>query len=127
MKAKNCTTEDLRNALDKNNAKYGNNIKFKRLDITGKQVTFTLTVVSSKGPGARHSTWKNAKGNYTRIAAACWHVHGDFFDALFKIAPDAEIKTGNKSITRHCGNWEDWNIGSAYQPMYYSEACFCGE
>lgn len=63
-----------------------------------------------------------------RIAAACWHVHGDFFDALLKIQPNAVIVTRGGPgavIDKNGGNWQDCNIGSRMSPMMFSEACEC--
>ena len=120
MKARECTKEDLFKALDKINEKYGGNVEFNRFDDKG----FTLRVKSSKGPGHRLSQSSPQK----RMVSACWHVHGDFFDALFEVNPDAYvISLGDKRISKDRGNWADWNIGSRMFPMYFSEACECNE
>jgi hypothetical protein len=131
MIAKNCSAEDLQAALDKiNRERYEGNIKFLRLDGLNQNSTrwrFTLTVHSSKGAGSRLTVrhpWAGYKQH--RLAAACWHVHGYFFEALFGINPGAEISTGRvKSITKQEGNWQDYNIGSMAAPMYFSDACCC--
>ena len=137
MIARNCTKENLIEALrlinetedfDRFGGPDGNfkgNICFKRFDAQGRGFIFTLTVKDSRGLGARRSH----KGR--RIAAACWHAHGRFFEALFRVAPDARVfssfyrRAGNGWITREHGNWIDGEIGSAYQPMNMSEACDC--
>jgi len=121
MKYKNCTSGDLESALHKVNEKYDGNIRFKTLEAN----SFTLTVKSSRGPGAR----RGVAGR--RIAAACWHVHGDFFDALFEVAPEAVVISGYLPKGRHRitidgGNWQDWQAGSLYHPAYASELCECG-
>jgi hypothetical protein len=100
------------------NGKYAGNITWKRFD-DGRTINFTLTVKSSKAPGGRLGP------SGRRVAAACWHVHGDFFDALFEVCPDAVIVSMGKKITKDEGNWQDQNIGSAYLPFMYSEACDC--
>jgi len=119
MIAKHCTIDDLQKALRNINLKYGDNIRFKTLGQKGRNVNFTLTVNETKGPGGRigHSG--------RRIKAACWHVHGDFFDALFRLVPSAEVVSLGRKITRETGNWEDWSIGSIAFPLMYSEACDC--
>ena len=127
MLAKNCTMGEVEDALMLINRKYDGNVRFKAIGMKGRQVQFTLTVIDSKGKGSRHSTFPNSKGNYNRIAAACWHVHGDFFDALLKINGDAEIKTVVGVINKQGGNWQDKNIGSQVHPMRYSDACDCYE
>lgn len=114
--------------------KYINNLKFKRKPeaISGNAQRFTLTIVDSHKAGGRlgqpHSSWTTRTGKpykQRHIAAACWHAHGDFFDALFAIRPEAMIRAGDKLITQYQGNWQDWNIGSQLEPFYYSEACKC--
>jgi len=132
MIAYNCSLNDLNQALLTINKEYDNNIKFKRLDNrhTKRQESFifTLTVKNSSKAGARFDHINNR-----RIAAACWHVHGRFFDILLSIKPDCYIQTsvngGKLKIYNNNGNiinnWQDWNIGSAYYPMNYSQACLC--
>lgn len=126
MIAKNCTVQQLEQALVCTNEKYDGNIIFKRYpEMVGRRIRFTLTVLHSKGKGGRLGQQVNANGNHKHIAAACWHVHGDFFDALFDIAPDAEIVANRHVINARGGNWSDRNIGSMMYPMYYSDACDC--
>ena len=129
MIATNATREDLQHALDAVNKKYGGNIKFRNFDSVSKnRVRFTLTVKNSGGKGARRS----AKGQ--KISAACWHVHGDFFDALIKANDAARVLVGARTvygraawIDKDGGNWQDRNIGSHVFPFMHSEACACGD
>lgn len=125
MLAKNCTVGNLEDALMEVNKKFDGNIRFKKLDNTNRGIRFTLTVNSSKGKGGRLSV-PYFDGKQKRVAAACWHVHGEFFDALFEIAPDAVIVAGEKKITQYGGNWQDILMGSQMNPAYYSELCECG-
>ena len=126
MKVKNATIGDLESALRVVNKKYNGNIRFKRLEPNGRGVNFTLTVNSSREPGHRRGFHRYDGKDPRRIAAACWHVHGDFFDSLFEIAPNAIVRSGrDKVITNRGGNWQDWNIGSQMYPLYFSEACDC--
>jgi hypothetical protein len=124
----NASWDDLQHALlEINNTRYDRNIRFKKWRDEGtreKRIRFTLTVVSSRGPGARRS------GTGRRIAAACWHAHGHFFEALFRINPLAWVKVdrqGKIKITEDYGNWQDCTIGSRAMPMMFSEACECTE
>lgn len=121
MIAKNCSIEDLERALKEVNKKYENNITFNRYpEKYGNGIRFTLRVKDSKKAG--HRIGHTGR----RLINACWHVHGDFFDALFKINPEAIIIVGsNRKITKNYGNWQDWNIGSVLYPLMYSEACEC--
>jgi len=129
MYAKYTTIEELNAALAVVNAEFDSNIRFKRIQAQGRRILFTLTVNDSRRPGGRigHSG--------RRVAAACWHVHGKFFDALLEINStaviDTSIRGGKAQIYKTAAgdvanNWQDFNIGSQFEPMYYSEACECG-
>jgi len=121
MYAKNCSADDLQRALDAINNQFDNNVCWEREpERRGNQLMFTLRTKQGRKAGSRLTH----TGRH--IPKACWHVHGEFFDALFEIAPDAVVKARDKIITASGGNWQDWNIGSHFQPMYYSEACECG-
>jgi hypothetical protein len=127
MTALNASGSDLCKALFHVNSVFGGNIEFKNMQsISARRVRFTLTVHDSRGPGARLSP------SGRRIAAACWHVHGLFFEELFKACPNAEIRGGHDPktgrpllITADGGNWQDRNIGSVAEPFLYSRACGC--
>lgn len=117
---KNTTPLELSQVLRVVNKKYDGNVEFKRLpEWVGRSVRFTLKVKNSKGKGARLGfTGKH-------IASACWHIHGDFFEALLSVNPQAVIRAGSRVIDVRGGNWDDWNIGSIVNPLYYSNACEC--
>ncbi|MHC4121958.1 MAG: hypothetical protein ACYSSI_00160 [Planctomycetota bacterium] len=122
MKAKNTTAPIMYAALKAVNIKYDNNIIFEHincLNSAASRFSFRLKVKDSKKAGHR----RGFTGR--RLINACWHVHGDFFDALFKLSPDAEIRSNGFLITKESGNWQDINIGSMMQPLYFSEACDC--
>ena len=114
------TVQQLNDALKHVNERFSNNIQFNRgpEQFTGKRVRFTLTVKDTKGPGGRLGHTGR------RVKAACWHVHGYFFEYLFSQGVDF-IRAGNKVMKDDYDNWQDWNIGSIASPMYYSEACEC--
>ena len=123
---------ELEKALNKINKKYKNNIIFNRFDqINDSSFKITLKCKDSKKPGHRlgfkNYDWSTGEqiGKQRHLINACWHVHGDFFDAIFNINKDARIRSNNKLITINEGNWEDRNIGSQIYPMMYSEACEC--
>lgn len=125
MRTTHCTQQDLQKALDIINKKYQDNIKFNP-DSNGP-TRFTLRV-NGKGPGAGYGTgyfmgldWAKKR----RTGGACWHVHGDFFDALFTVAPDAIVYSRGNRITKDQGNWEDYNVGSMLYPAYASQCCEC--
>lgn len=121
MKIYNTTRAQLDEALARINAKHydGNVIYNHEPEARGNALQFTIRVRDSRAKGAR--TGHTGR----RTTSACWHAHGNLFDAVLELAPDARIVTGATSITRDGGNWEDRNIGSMIQPLYFSEACEC--
>lgn len=136
MLVKNATIYQMNLALTELNKKYDDNVIWNRApEYNGGQLQFTLRVKSSKGKGARISKHGEMFGKPPRRSvSACWHVHGDFFDILLYIEPEAIIKssanTGAIVIYKDStgvvvGNWQDWNIGSSMYPIMYSESCLC--
>lgn len=139
MLAVNVTTDDLYKALDLTNKLFSNNITFKSLTvINDHRVRFTLKCLSCKEPGHRlHIHYDDPFGKCIqktrRSPNACWHVHGYFFEMLFKVNPEAKVKSGSMIheginrgwITKDYGNWIDTNIGSQMFPLYFSESCEC--
>ncbi len=113
------TEQQLHDALDYVNKQYADNICFKDIKrVSAERIQFTLTVKNSREPGGRRSRTGR------RIAAVCWHVHGHFFEHLFN--DDVKlIIAGTKRMESEDDNWQDWNIGSIMEPMYYSNACDC--
>lgn len=128
MIARNTTNASLEQALTEINKKYKGNITFNRypepLNYHTTTFRFTLKCRDSKKEGHRRGfAFEGKQGR--RLINACWHVHGDYFDALFKINPNATIKSGKQTITKDSGNWEDRNIGSITNPLMFSDACDC--
>ena len=118
------TIEQLNQALNFVNKQFDNNIRFKDIEqISKNRVKFTLTVNDSNKPGAKFNP--NFGKNGRRIAAACWHVHGYFFEYLFLTYDNILIISQGKKMSDNSDNWKDRNIGSTFQPLYFSEACKC--
>ena len=116
------TIQQLNEALSYINDKHfkGNVIYNREPEQNGRYVHFTLRVKDSSGPGARRGFH-----NRRKLVSACWHVHGELFEYLFTHFDNIVIVAGDKKMRDNYDNWQDWNIGSVYQPMYYSEACEC--
>lgn len=129
MIIKNVTESDLQKALDAVNVIYDNNVTWNNYQRVGPgRYRVTLRVKDSYGPGARLGTsGLMGMGNPRHLPSACWHVHGRWFAALLGINENAVIQARGKTIDRYGGNWEDSNIGSAYRPVLFSEACECNE
>jgi len=127
MIARKVSNTQMIRALVLVNEKFNNNITWNRFDQHGSFIRFTLKCKSSKEAG--HSLgWSPTKsGRPRRLISCCWHVHGEFFDALFQVCPEAVIMSRGKRITKDGGNWEDFNVGSMIQPSRASEKCQCGE
>jgi len=120
MLIKNCKIKEVEEALKRTNKKFNNNVIFNRNpEYYGKYIRCTLKVKNSRGKGA--------KLGYSgrRTISACWHVHGELFESLLNINPEAVIISAGHKIDIYGGNWQDWNIGSVIGPMNYSEACEC--
>lgn len=126
-----CKYRDLFSALETVNQKYDGNVTFTEgtpARYTNKDLDWRvrLGVKDSHKAGAKMSIRFDApfgscqeKHRHTR--AACWHVHGAFFDAL---PQGATIVSRGKTI--HAGDaWEDFNVGSLMFPIYASESCEC--
>ena len=123
MYAKNVNKGELKLALKKLNEKYNNNVNFKRLEQYGNnKMLFTLKVKDSSGSGAR--TTHNGR----KLVSACWHVHGYFYEEVFKINPHAIIEssyTKIKTITKDSGNWQEIPRGTYFNPANMSDLCEC--
>ena len=124
----NFSWEQLEAALEAVNLIYAGNVKLIRGTERPAWRRFTPRVNDSKGPGAKlFITWSHTR----RSVAACWHVHGDFFDALWNL-PHARtmayyIESGRAGRMRGpCDNWQDFNIGAPIAPLLYSQSCECG-
>jgi len=110
--------EVLEKALAYVNEKFSGNIVMS-VKAEGKCYRVRLVVKDSKGPGARRGfTGK-------RLRHACWHVHGHFLDRIFELDSGAIVWTLGKKYDVSSWEWEDRNIGSITQPLYFSEACYC--
>lgn len=120
MKAFHATEDQLHIALTKVNKLYENNIRLYEPRWAGSYLNFRLKVIQSGEIGSGMSPHsRQFRG------AACWHVHGHFFDELFEVNPDCWVRANGKRIDRQKGNWEDYDRGSQVDSLYASEACDC--
>ena len=105
MKVKNCLEAEMERALAIVNKRYAGNVIFGKLDWSGngKGADFSLKVKDIAAPGCR--VYRRF-GNVKRSRHACYHVHGDFFDALFSVCPEAIVISCGKKITKDGGNWK---------------------
>lgn len=141
MQVKNSSIAELESALKIVNKKYDNNIQFKRIDKMGNKVIFTLKV---KNANKKHGTTKGRalnygyvmkqqnpnypSGSYASSGSACWHVHGEFFEALLSINDNAVITSVIGTIDKNGGNWQDKEVGAPYYGyLMMSDLCECSE
>src|SRR3990172_2863318 len=113
-------------------AKFAGNIKVRDIRDEGKRslrTRVTLTVVSSRADGSRVSA--SSFNTERRVSAACWHAYRDVMRALFE-AGATRIKSAHADY-RGLEGFEDLypatgykNIGSAFRPIQFREACDCG-
>lgn len=130
MIAKNVTSEDLTKALRITNTLYKGNLRFTSEGLTslnskGTRIRFRLSVHSSKELGHRLGFHRKKDGNRRKLASACWHAHGHFFESLLFVNCRASIRSGTIVIDTNGGNWQDRNIGSTFDPLRFSQACEC--
>ena len=123
MLIKGAYGHEICKALEETNKIYQNNIEFGRFEYLGQtrdgrdKWRVRLRVKDSKGPGAR----RGMTGR--RTVAACWHVHGVFFDHL---PEGVEIEAAGRRF--HAGDrWQDIQVGSILYPCWMSELCDCDE
>ena len=130
MIAKNTTTKEMRKALELTNKAFNNNVVFNRFDQQGKNIAFTLKTENSSKEGSKVSY------SGRKTCAACWHVHGEFFDNLI-------LKVNNKAIVISSylekerskmfyngsrdvqNNWQNIKQGTYDRPVYMSDLCNC--
>jgi len=107
---------------------------FKPLNAKRDRWQFTLGLAPSKA-------YQRVSHSGRKVGAVCWHGHRDFFRALFRICQTSDAcrdKTAVSSnwsggkVTYTAENFERTypatgyqNIGSAFQPMTYRDACVC--
>jgi hypothetical protein len=123
----NFTKDQLEAALAVVNVRYAGNVRIVHGTETSRWRRFTLRVNSSKGPGAKISM---TSFHDRRTVSACWHVHGELFDALWNLEGGSVgayyIESGRVGRMRGpCDNWQDFNIGSQFRPIMFSTSCEC--
>ncbi len=135
MQARNVTIQDLEQALSIVNSDYDSNLMWASQprhvgQTTRSRVSFRLATVDCRKQGGRRGFCRTKDGERRRIGGcACWHAHGHFFEALYRVNSRAIIRTAStKSITGPTyqdGNWHDRQVGSMFDPAAFSELCDC--
>lgn len=108
----------------------------------GRGWRLTLKLESSRDPFHRHGHRSDSRnvayndGCGKRMSYVCWHGHRAFMRALYRLAPDAIIRTGLATYrgaddferTHQATAWGSdpaRGIGSLVAPLAYSDACDC--
>lgn len=88
------------------------------------------------GPKREDGTRKYQRLNHKltrKVAAVCWHGHRDFMIRLFELEPSARINTafakyhGIEGFEANYPATAGKQIGSAFEPCRYVDACECSE
>lgn len=108
------TKEQVLKAIQIVNEREGYKIELNRADQSGKWFNFTLRSEKSGIPGSRTSY------SGRKLVSASWHAHSYVFDEIFKICPDAVIWSNGEKVGAGF-DWQDKNIGSRSNPVYFSE------
>jgi len=120
MLIKGVNIQDMEQALARvNEKKYHGNLKFLFLERNGNKIHFRIKARSYDHLGYR-ILYSGKISLY-----GCWHAHGDLFESIFEIQPEAVIYSKGMTITKDCGNWEDINIGSQIFTLMFSDSCPC--
>ena len=131
------TLEALELAMTETSKHFGGNITYRRgpdLQTTdGRTLRGKLVFPTTRARYALTITVRDSKGQAVsrdpvhgrRIAAACWHAHGVYFERVLANDPDAVIRAGMSGavIDRNGGNWNDYGRGSLIYPTQASEWC----
>jgi hypothetical protein len=108
-----------------------------RRDWRGK--TQLAPAYQRKSQRARISTAKETHGKVfcpTVPGAVCWHGHAAFYRALYKLAPNAWVRTAKAVYTsaeqfeatyRDSANKPGGAFSGPYSPLPYQQACGCTE
>lgn len=131
MIIRNATAQQLYKAVRATAADYEGNVRFKNgpdpVNQKGTGHRLTLTVHASSKPGGRRSNTGR------KVAAACWHVHREFFRHLYDLAPEAVIQsalatyTSKEDFEKTFEVTGDRNMGSAFEPCAVRNACECDD
>lgn len=98
-------------------------------EYSGARFHAAIRVSSSSGKGARRS----ASGR--RMAVACWHAHRDVLIELFRLYPDARVKSGRLFVADYKGadgfrasypETGQADVGWTFFPVRITELCECG-
>lgn len=142
MKVWNATEDQIRQAIRETGLKvYGEWIDYgmpNGIERDGRALRFRLGIDTTQTrdadgflPYQRMSTMRpgiHYQHTGRKIAAVCWHGHRDFMLALFRLAPDARIKTAladyrgaddfERKYRQTYGNGNHYNLS-------YGQACNC--
>lgn len=101
----------------------------------GRALRFTLRPAGEKRNGNYIYQRTSASGWHAerRVHAVCWHGHRDFMREVFRVNPDARIKTGwadykgSEDFEDKFGATAYRNVGSMMYPAYAKDICKCAE
>jgi hypothetical protein len=128
MKIIGATREQIEAALEHVNKAFHDNIAFAGIEERqtrrdGRRVFLvTLKTLNSNEIGSGRRNGPN--GLWRRLAKACWHAHGTFFDAL---PEGTDIVVGQGTVIHPGDKWVDSKIQNYPAILMASHACNCME
>lgn len=116
--------------------KYRNNVGVRdSKQLSRNRCQFTMRVVDAVGAGARGASMSSGtgpRGKRRNPLSACWHVHYDVLETLFRHFPQAKVQSGWLRVAYTADNFHreaigtaGRNVGSMMQPAYMTELCEC--
>ena len=106
-------------------------VALKDVEVRGRDWQITLAPVGDAYRRTGQS--QTTTGKHRRINAVCYHGHFAFFRALYRLAPDAVIRTSMatyrsaEELERDAYLAAERNVGSEYYPRRYADLCTCHE
>ena len=133
MKVWGITEEEARQCASKVGIAIFNDWRGSGIDTVGRALQFRLGLGDDKMLYRRLSAMRWNDRPPRKVNAVCWHGHRDFMREVFKINPDARIKSavadyrGSDDFERTFPGTGHRNIDSQMYPTEMQDACVCEE
>lgn len=98
-----------------------------------KGTGFTTVLRPSEQFPDKYRKYNDNMGRHRKCWAVCWHGHRDFMRAIFRINPNAVIRTavenyyGAEEFEKKYQDTGYKNVASQATPVWFAESCECGE
>lgn len=118
MKVWGLTEEQVKIAADTSG------VRVNELKKEGRALRFTLRLKEGK-------KWQRVSHTGRKVAAVCFHGHLSFMREVFRLCPEARIKTccadyhSAQELDETAHKAGERNTGSMFYHLEYQEACLC--